>query len=249
MSALSRTEGWSHYKQKWLPSMQYSLLATSLTSKQCKVIEQQSNHVYLNAVGFPKSFPGEMVTAPRTAGGVGFRSLMVEQGSFHTVKTLISHGRKDSGQLSLTLNIAYRWYHLYTGLRYHPFQHGQTSVSYVPQGWIKATQDFLAASDLSVHWQTMQQLPPRRLQDRCLMADANKKTYTKGRLNHINNCRLYLRVEYLSDVCNQAGTHILTEATEWHNPRTISKPTKQFPKQACPGKKQWAIFRKFLRTT
>ena len=73
-SALSRTESWSHYKQKWLPVMQYSLLATALTPKQCKVIETQSNHVYLNPVGFPKSFPVEMVTAPQTAGGVGFRS-------------------------------------------------------------------------------------------------------------------------------------------------------------------------------
>ena len=58
-----------------------------------------------------------------------------------------------------------------------------------------------------------------------------------------------MRAEYLSDVCNQEGTKILAEATDWHNPTTISKPTKLFPKQACPGKKQWAMFRKFLRST
>ena len=53
-SALSRTEGWAHYRQKWLPAMQYSLLATSLSPKQCATIETQNTHVYLNAVGFPK---------------------------------------------------------------------------------------------------------------------------------------------------------------------------------------------------
>jgi hypothetical protein len=56
-------------------------------------------------------------------------------------------------------------------------------------------------------------------------------------------------VEYLSDICDQAGKRILPEATEWHNPRTISQATKLFPKQACPGKKQWTMFRKFLRST
>jgi hypothetical protein len=174
---------------------------------------------------------------------------MVEQGAFHTVKTLISHGRKDAGQLSITMQIAYRWYHLYTGLRYHPFQHGQKSVKYVPTGWISVTQDFLAASEMSIHWQNMEQIPPRRMRDRNLMADANKHPYSASRLNHINNCRLYLRVEYLSDICDQAGKRILPEATEWHNPRTISQATKLFPKQACPGKKQWTMFRKFLRST
>ena len=62
-------------------------------------------------------------------------------------------------------------------------------------------------------------------------------------------CRLYLKVEYLSDVCNSAGTRITEEATDWHNPTTVSKSKKLWPKQGCPGKKQWAMFRKFLRTT
>ena len=125
-----------------------------------------------------------MVTASRTAGGVGFRSLMVEQGSFHTIKTLISHGPKDQGRMSLTIQIAYCWYHLYYGLHYHPFQHGQPAVSNVPNGWISETQDFLAKSELSIHWQNMEQIPPRRIQDRCLMADVNQKTnYSNSQKN------------------------------------------------------------------
>jgi hypothetical protein len=31
----------------------------------------------------PKTFPGEMVSVPKTSGRVGFRSLWVEQGTFH----------------------------------------------------------------------------------------------------------------------------------------------------------------------
>ena len=86
--------------------------------------------------------------------------------------------------------------------------------------------------------------------NRCLMVDVNQKTnYSKSPRNHINNCRLYLKVEYLSDVCNQAGTKITEEATDWLNPTTIYKTKKLWPKQACPGKKQLAMFRKFLRST
>ena len=48
-------------------------------------------------------------------------------------------------------------------------------------------------------------IPPRRKQDRNLMANIGHKKYSKRNQEHINNCRLYLRVEYLSDICNEAG--------------------------------------------
>ena len=69
------------------------------------------------------------------------------------------------------------------------------------------------------------------------MADVGQKKYSKRQEDQINNCRLYIRAEYLSDICNEAGTHILEESTDWHGPRTTSQTKKQWPKQACPGKR------------
>ena len=74
-SAVTKHEGWTYYHSTWLSAMNYGLEATFLSKKQCKSIEAQSNHVFLNAIGFPKSFPSDMVSAPKTAGGVGFRSI------------------------------------------------------------------------------------------------------------------------------------------------------------------------------
>jgi hypothetical protein len=39
---------------------------------------------------------------------------------------------------------------------------------------------------------------------------------------------------------------ILEEAIDWHSLTTISKTKKLWQKQACPGKKQWAMFRNFF---
>ena len=127
-----------------------------------------------------------------------------------------------------------------------PIQARAAPVKYVPKGYMAITQDFLSKSNLSLYWQDMTQLPPQQKQDRNLMADMGQKKYSKKQQCHINNCRLYLRVEYLSDLCNESGTEILPELVDWHGPRTTSQPKKLFPKQACPGKRQWTLFRQFL---
>ena len=116
-SALTRYQGLTFYRQKWLSAMQYSLLATHLSPEQCATIEAQSNHVFLNVTGFPSSLSSAIVAAPKTGGGIGFRSIKVEQGAFHVGKIIIPHGRKDAGTLCLTLKTAVRWFHLMTGLR------------------------------------------------------------------------------------------------------------------------------------
>ena len=203
--------------------MNYGLEATFLSKKQCKSIESQSNHVFLNAIGFPKSFPSPMVSAPKTAGGVGFRNLWVEQGSVHAVKIVLGQGRRPTGTLSETLRTTYCWYHLYTGRSQHPFKNKSKSTKYVPKGWISDTEDFLYDSNMTVYWPEMQDLPPRRVGDGCLMDDAHDGTWSKAQLDHINNCRMYLKVEYISDMCNQLGTEVLSQAVDWIGQSTTSR--------------------------
>jgi hypothetical protein len=174
---LSKSEGWSFYRSKYLSAIQYSFPATYMTRKECLAIESKSHPIFLNTLGYAKTFPYAMQVAPKKAGGVGLHSIYPEQGASHVNKVLLPQGRKDSRTLSSTLKVAYKWHHLYLGMKQHPFSTGQPAATHVPDGWIGNTQTFLSDSGMTVYWSGMKDIPSRKQHDRCIMDhDATKWT-------------------------------------------------------------------------
>jgi hypothetical protein len=66
-------------------------------------------------------------------------------------------------------------------------------------------------------------------------------------LRHTNQCRLYLKVQRLSDLCNGAGTELLTNALSptYHSHHVQSNLT--WPRQGEPSPRAWAAWKRTLR--
>jgi hypothetical protein len=66
-------------------------------------------------------------------------------------------------------------------------------------------------------------------------------------LRHVNQCRLYLKVQRLSDPCNGAGTEFLSKALShtYHSHNAESNST--WPRQCEPSPRAWATWKKILR--
>ena len=64
-----------------------------------------------------------------------------------------------------------------------------------------------------------------------------------------NHCGLYLRCEFLSDICTANGTELAPETLHQHSPTSPSKPLPHdwWPIQECPDAKTWTKFRSILR--
>ena len=248
---ISRRAARTFYHSIYVPSLTYSLPSTHLTYKDCQRIHRSSTGYLLNSLGLPRTFPYALSFAPQDVGGVGLTHFWVEQGCQHLHSILLPTMRGPPTILRKTLVILLKWGHLYSGLMFHPLQDVDIPIPYLPHGWFKTTRDFLAASDAHLEFRDDEFPTPRpyRVADHNLMESACKGQWKRSELIHINNCRLFLKVRFLSEVCTLLGDRLYSPCLDGSSP-TISQPNQElWPIQQCPGPAQWKIFRRFLRRT
>jgi hypothetical protein len=66
-------------------------------------------------------------------------------------------------------------------------------------------------------------------------------------LRHTNQCRLYLKVERLSNLCNGAATELLPHALQQQYPRHNVQSNLTWPRQGEPSPRAWATWKRTLR--
>ena len=69
--------------------------------------------------------------------------------------------------------------------------------------------------------------------------------YTQVEKTYLNRCRIFLKVETLSDLVNAAGTHLLS-ASYFCMEEAILPTTVLWPHQPRPGPKHRSLWQKFL---
>ena len=179
-------------------------------------------------------------------GGVGLRSLTSMQGQAQ-IKLLLQHIRTDS-PLGKLLVISLQWYHRFSGTTEPPLWETSRPLHYVPGRWIQSLRTFLRETQSQIQIPNqMLTSSPRRLGDVNLMDYANTLDYTPKTLETLNHCRLHLRAEYLSDVCNAQGTRLSIHNDQ--SPCFISFPTSEdsWPRQPPPEPPYWQAWHRFLR--
>jgi hypothetical protein len=78
------------YSMCYIPSMLYSLVATSLDEKQINDIQQAATTAFIRIMGYEQCFPRAVVYGPKKFGGIGLQKLSVE-GNCNKVEAIISH--------------------------------------------------------------------------------------------------------------------------------------------------------------
>jgi hypothetical protein len=79
------------------------------------------------------------------------------------------------------------------------------------------------------------------------MEVADKSTTSPIDRRHVNQCRLYLKVQRLSDLCNGAGTEFLPEALSHTYPSHNIKSNFNWPRQGYPSDRTWVTWKRILR--
>jgi hypothetical protein len=101
--------------------------------------------------------------------------------------------------------------------------------------------EFLTSSECTTDIANTYIVCTRRIHDRILMEDAMTGDFTDSEMRAINRCRLFLQVEYLSDVCTADG--LTTDpGLEAKSPEASSQSTIKWPRQGLPGPRSWAPY-------
>jgi hypothetical protein len=149
----------------------------------------------------------------------------------------------DLGQLSKEMKIAEEWAQKHTGNERSLFDDVTTELSYLPDGLIKNTRDFLRQSKCRLHYTRETRLAKVRKHDRILMEDVKRTQFLSPQdKEEVNFCRLYLNAETLSDICNIEGTRLSETCFDQQNPTMEGMSKTLWPKQGKPGKEQWNKF-------
>jgi hypothetical protein len=233
------------------PSVKYALPVSSISPVKLLKIQQAPVTAVLPRLGYNKHMPRAVVFATKSRGGIGLLNLPTEQGASQ-LQLLLTHIRAKSN-LHDTIIILIETYQLITGTSKSPFV-DTSPRSYVSSPWIQSVQSFLSSINGTIYIPSITPITKNRVNDQLIM-DLTTNTFTKSELECINACRIFLQVNYLSEISNDAGSEILPEAvkgaTDKHGQPLIwriSKSKMTWPRQPRPPPHSWNQWKKFLQS-
>jgi hypothetical protein len=241
---LSREEAIIFYRTICIPSITYSFAIGTFSVKQVQSLQGSLTQVTLNGMGYNRKTPSAIVYGPPTLGGIGMRHLFAEQGTMQA-QIIVQHLRAFT-QLGSTIMIQLNWAQLVAG-RSKPILESpsETLPQLDSELWIQTLRQFLALSKITLHIKDIDTPYVKRVNDKILMDLTTNNQWSKQEIQHINKCRLFLKVESLSDIANRSGTHLNDQC--WNVQLGTKRRDKLWPNQALPGKHSISIWKKFLK--
>jgi hypothetical protein len=179
----------------------YPLTATSFTAAECSKLQRALLKAVLGKMGFVRTMPEIIATAPPRFGGIGILSFELQQLISH-VNLLMIHGPDKNSITHKLLKATLETYALEAGLQGDPLS--LPCVSYVTNDtWVSQTLQSLKKYDISITSDI------EGLQKWChndvFHMDRLSLFFSGTTLAVINKVRLYLRVVTLSDIISANG--------------------------------------------
>jgi hypothetical protein len=200
-------------------------------------------HYLLPALGVCRNFSRTLVYSSTKYMGLGIRHPYTVQ-EICRIKDILSHTyrKTTTGNLYRT---SMELLLLEIGMGHDLQSIPQDALQYLPtDSLIKSTCQFLSTNNLDLRHDI--KISPLRRDDHILMSAFYALRPSLEELQTLNDCRLYLRVYFLSEICTGDGLNILQEA--WYGkPLENANKNTSWPRQKRPGRKSWCIWQQFLK--
>jgi hypothetical protein len=221
---ITRDEALRAYQSIYIPAITYGLPATNLSKSFLDKIQSQALQTFLPRIGLNKHHPRSSLFAPTTIGGLGMINMYTEQGAQHIMQA-IRHLRNSASELHRPLKIAYAWYHRLAGTEKPPWENPTLPLPHVPQIWLHTVTQHLKDQNLTIITKHQQPIMVRRQND-CVLMDKvlQNPRFSNHEIKLFNLCRLYLKVECLSDLCTAEGKEISTSVMNTTDPYDQRNP-------------------------
>jgi hypothetical protein len=199
-------EAWTGLFTIWCGQMNYPLAAASIPRPACEKIQSKAISASLSKCGFNQKTNRAIVHGTPWFGGLGWRHMYFEQGIQH-ILTIVKHLRTPPPFQSLLQN-ALDWHQVTAGVSFSPLHPPSVPIKYIKCPWIDVTCAMLlhCSAQLTIPGITLPK--PKRVHDECIMEGLIPLNLPVATLERINACRLWLRVETLSDVSTLHGDRI-----------------------------------------
>jgi hypothetical protein len=243
---LSKQEAWLSLTTGISKGLQYPLVATTLSYKECTRITKSLKVIALPAIGVPRNFPHALVFAPKRFLGYSLPDLWFDQ-NFAQMDAVLHHGHRTNDITGKLLRQQSEHLRLELGLPSTPFAypfhqwHKCTTFTYLWRLWEYCTSANLELRD------HLPPIPLPRLNDQFLMMAFANHGYTPGELAILNTCRIHCRVLFVSDLSTGDGHHLLPSAFSSREPRS-SQSHLGWPRTTSPNNHSWRLWTDALQS-
>ena len=243
---LQRHEAWYALTATVMRTIEYPLLALTLSARDCSYIMAPILSRGLPACGICRNFPRDVTYAPSKFQGIGLKNIFITMGLLR-IDAIVHEGQASSitGCLIRTSIEAAK---LEVGLGSTLFQSNfQQFGKLATDCWIVHSWKFM--HDFSIDLiEGTPALPLRRIGDRYLTSSFYSHSFKGRELLRLNRCRLFLQVTTLADISAADGKFITHDA--WHGRLDATRPSYySWPNQGDPTTRDWALWRRALSLT
>ena len=208
---MSRFEVTTAHWTMYIPSITFGIGSTLMDLDQLNNIQKPMMDAILPKMGYSSKTCRYVVFGPRNYLGIGATDLVTERGVQQTLMLVLKHIR--SGQdLSKLLRIGLKWFQLHAGIARPILECPSIALPYLEVGWFQTLRKFVCFINAEIHIINLHVTHALRENDHTLMESFLETQHvTCTELYCLNLCRIYLRVEFLSEICNPEGDNILPE--------------------------------------
>jgi hypothetical protein len=246
---LSREEALIFYRTICIPSITYSLAVGTFTEKQSLSLQGSLTQATLNALGYNRKTPAAVVYGPSSLGGIGLRHLYAEQGTMQ-VQIIIQHLRAYT-QVGATILIQLNWAQLVSGRSKGKMEIPMANLPHLDDElWIQTMRHFLTISHVTLHIDDIVKPLKKRINDEVIMDVVAVQSWTNTEIRQINKCRLFMRIESISEMCTASGSHVTND--NWNVIIGSGQNSQLWPIQGHPGEKSvktWKQHRQHIHGT
>jgi hypothetical protein len=208
---LSANDALQGYRSVFLPGIKYALTAASIPSNDLTKAQSLIAQTVLPLLGYNRHIPLAIVYASPCVGGIGLQDLHLEQGILHTI-FLIGHFRANS-DIAKLLIILIETYTQIAGITYNILTR-PTKIRYVSAPWLEIITNFLQHTDTFITTTLVSTPQLLRQHDRSIMEIASQLEFSDNNMETINNCRLWLQITTLAEICTINGAELLQVAID-----------------------------------
>ena len=237
---------WQSMTTGILKKLQWPLITSSFTKRQCKEIMSPLLQAGLSNYKIVRTLKRSVVHGPNEYCGLGIPNLYIEQGLLK-LDRLARFGPSYNFITGYLIRDSVELFTLELGLPGNPF-HTDYSIwsKCVTQSWVKSAWQFLSESNIRL-LPTTPALDLLRDGDFFLMVHFHQAGYSPAQLRLLNTCRQALHAITLADITNAMGTHILDDAYFGRAP--TGRRNIKWPRQPPLQSLDWRLWQHALHST
>lgn len=235
------------YQTRYKPMIRYALPITNFSSTELHEIQRKFIFYLLPKMGINRHTPRDVVYGPMERGGLGLMDLRIEQ-PIQAIHTNFGHIRRNdnAGKALLTtlydtqieVGISKPFYK--ANFTIHNYVTANTRWNYL---W-KACNEYKLNMEINNMW-----VPRSNYRNDSNLMDAavkDKLLQKKGKLEIINNCRMYIGAFFISDLLKDSK---YIDKDFLRGKRKVTKNEKLFKGIRQPPDAAWSLWREFIFRT